>query len=69
VPFLVVLVSNPDEAIQPALASLQQKGIQTLAIFVTPDGTTPPSALTLNSDRLVIRSASPHHWVEVLDTL
>jgi uncharacterized protein (DUF58 family) len=69
VPFLVALIANPDEPTQRALSSLQQKGIQTLAIFITPDGTTPLSALASSGDRLIVRSVSPHNWAEVLDAV
>lgn len=68
-PFLVVLVSKPDEATRRALMALQQRGGQTLAIFITPDGTLPVSALAAGSVRLVVKSASPHNWTEVLSSL
>jgi hypothetical protein len=66
---LVVLVSKPDEATQRALMALQQRGGRTLAIFITPDGTMPVSALAAGSERLVVKSASPDHWIKVLDGL
>jgi uncharacterized protein (DUF58 family) len=68
-PFLVVLVSRPDEATGRALAALQQRGSRTLALFISPDGTVPVSALAAGGERLVVKSASPHSWVEVLNTL
>ena len=67
--FLVVLVSKPDEATQRALTALQQRGGRTLAIFITPDGTLPVSALAAGSERLVVKSASRHNWIGVLDSL
>jgi hypothetical protein len=68
-PFVVVLVSKPDEAISQALVWLQQKGVQTLAIFITPDGTFPTSGLLPAGNGPLIKTVSPHNWTAVLDEL
>jgi uncharacterized protein (DUF58 family) len=68
-PFVVALISHPDEATQRALASLRQKGAKALALFITPDGTTPTAALALNSEGVEIRSVNPNNWAAVFDTL
>ena len=68
-PFVVVLVSNPDEAIYAELAALQKRGIYAVAIFITPDGTTPLPALKLATDKLKIKTTDPHNWVSTLKEL
>jgi uncharacterized protein (DUF58 family) len=66
-PFLVVLISNPNVAITRALTILQQKGTQTLAIFITPDGTIPKQVHISKAIGLEIKSVSPHNWADMLE--
>jgi hypothetical protein len=68
-PFVVVLISHPDQAINQELVSLQRKETQMLAIFITPDGTTPTAALLQNRPALEIKTVSPYNWSTVLDEL
>ncbi len=67
-PFVIVLISNPSGSINQELALLQTKGIQVLAIFITPDGDTSSSILD-HSPGLEIRTVSPHNWPAMLDKL
>jgi uncharacterized protein (DUF58 family) len=67
-PFVIVLISNPNGSINQELALLQTKGVQVLAIFITPDGDTPPVALA-HSSGLEIRTVNPHNWPAMLDKL
>lgn len=67
-PFIIVLISNPGGSIYQELALLQTKGIQVLAIFITPDGDTSPSILD-HSPGLETRTVSPHNWPAMLDKL
>jgi hypothetical protein len=66
-PFLIVLISNPNVAITRALTILQQKGAQTLAIFITPDGAIPKQVHISKAIGLEIKSVSPHNWAELLE--
>lgn len=68
-PFVVLLVSNPTEAIIRELAALPRRDIFTLALFITPDGDLPVAALNLNSERLRVKAISPPNWVETLTQL
>jgi uncharacterized protein (DUF58 family) len=68
-PFLVILISNPNVAISRALMTLQQKGTQTLAIFITPDGAIPEQVHVSKVTGLEVRSVSPHNWAEMLEIL
>ncbi|GAB4419001.1 MAG: hypothetical protein Fur0044_15180 [Anaerolineae bacterium] len=67
--FVVVLISRPHETIIRALAALAQPGRQTLAVFITPDGVLPPPASALKQPGLMVKSVSPHNWVEVVTNL
>ena len=66
-PFLVILISNPQADISRALATLQRKGTQTLAIFITPDGAMPEQIHISKSTGLEIKSVSPHNWADLLE--
>jgi uncharacterized protein (DUF58 family) len=68
-PFLVILISNPNVAVARALTTLQQKGTQSLAIFITPDGAMPEQAHVSKATGLEIQSTSPHNWIEMLEDL
>jgi uncharacterized protein (DUF58 family) len=68
-PFVVVLISHPDEATIKALDTLCNKGTQTLAIFITLDGTTPVSALGLHRAGLEMKTVTQYNWTTVLDEL
>jgi len=68
-PFVVVLISNPDISIGQELALLQRKGIQALAIFITPDRVSPSSAPAQSSEGLEVKTVSPYNWSAVLDEL
>jgi uncharacterized protein (DUF58 family) len=68
-PFVVVLISNPDEAISQQLVSLQRSGTQTLAIFIVPDGVVPVSGLPQGGAGLTIKMVSPHNWAAMLEEL
>jgi hypothetical protein len=66
-PFVVVLVSKPDEAIERELVSLQHKGIQMLAVFITLDGSAPASFLSQSGPGLERRQVDSHNWPAVFD--
>jgi hypothetical protein len=66
-PFVVVLVSKPDEAIDRELVSMQRKGIQTLAVFITPDDSAPASHLSQSGPGLEQRRVNPHNWMAIFD--
>ncbi len=67
--FLVILISRPHEAIIKALSTLSQPTRQTLAIFITPNGALPPTASSLKTAGLEVKSVSPHNWLDVLINL
>jgi hypothetical protein len=67
--FVVALISRPHETIIKRLTTLAQSGRQTLAIFITPDGTLPLIASSLARTSLEVKSVSPHNWVEMLTNL
>lgn len=69
VPFAVVLVSRPEAAAIRELAALGNRGTDALAVFITPDGSLPATALGLGSERLKIKTVSPHNWVEGLQAI
>lgn len=60
-PFVVALVSRPDESISRELLSLQRRGSQILALFITPDGALPPSAPP-GSEGLEIKAVNAERW-------
>ncbi len=67
-PFVVVLISNSaDETLTPELDNLQRKGIQTLAIYITPADT----PLTANKNRpgLDVKTVTPHNWTTLFADL
>ncbi len=68
-PFVVALISNPNEAIIQELELLQRKGTQTLAIFITPDGNMPFPALGKRRAGIEIKTVDPHSWPAMLDKL
>jgi uncharacterized protein (DUF58 family) len=68
-PFCVVLLSHPTADAVRALNMVRQKGSQTLAIFITPDGTIPPELHVSSAAGLEIAGVSPYNWAEVLETL
>jgi hypothetical protein len=68
-PFVVVLVSKPGQAITRALRSLSHRGMHTLAIFITPDRTSPEIPPTHKSADLEIRTVDPYDWVTMLTSL
>lgn len=68
-PFVVILISRPTESIIKALDTLHRKGTNTLAVFITPDGTVPASALAQNRSGLEIKAVSPHNWTTLLSEL
>jgi uncharacterized protein (DUF58 family) len=68
-PFCVVLLSHPTADAVRGLHMLRQKGSQTLAIFITPDGTIPADLHVSSAAGLEIVSVSPYNWAEVLETL
>lgn len=68
-PFVVVLVSRPDELTIKALDTLCNKGTQTLAIFITLDGSIPVSALGHNRAGLEMKTVTQYNWTTVLDEL
>ena len=68
-PFVVVLISRSDEVIIKELDTLHRKGTKTLAVFITPDGTMPVSALGQSRAGLEIKAVSPHNWMEMLSEL
>ncbi len=68
-PFVVVLISRPDEATTQALTALARRGVGALAIFITPDGTMPEAATRLTGAELHVAAASPHNWPELLAEL
>lgn len=63
-PFVVVLVSHPNEATLQALNTLARQGTQTLAFVITPEGTAP--ALPAKTKGLDIITVQPKIWSEVL---
>ena len=65
-PFVVVLISRPDEASIKALDALCNKGVQTLAIFITLDGAMPVSALGKQRAGLTIKTVTQYHWPAML---
>lgn len=65
-PFVVVLISRPDEATAQALTALARRGVSTFAIFITPDGTMPAAAAKLTGTELHMSAVSPHNWPELL---
>ena len=67
--FVVVLVSKPDPAINRELVSLQKRGVQILAIFITPEGSLPPAAVSQEGRGLEQRVVDPHSWTAVFDEL
>lgn len=69
VPFAVVLVSRPNPATQRELAALSKRGIDVLALTISPDGEPPPVAPGFSGSRLKMKSAGPHNWVEMLASL
>ncbi len=68
-PFCVVLLSHPTAEAARALNMVRQKGSQTLAIFITPDGTIPTDLHVSRAAGLEIASVNPYNWAEVLETL
>ncbi|MEW5961436.1 MAG: DUF58 domain-containing protein, partial [Chloroflexota bacterium] len=68
-PFVIVLVSRPDEAIATALSALARQGTRLLAMFITPDGALPEVATGLQSPGLTVRAVGPYDWVDVLGGL
>jgi uncharacterized protein (DUF58 family) len=68
-PFLVILISHPNQAIARALNTVRQKGTQTLAIFITPEGNLPDNIHVSGARGLEIVSVSPYNWEEVLAEL
>ena len=46
-----------------------EQSLFVLALFITPDGSTPVAALNLSDERLRVKSVSPQNWVQVLQTL
>jgi len=67
-PFVVVLVSHPTEAVGRELTALHKKGTQTVAIFITPNGKPPPAA-PAPAEGLVVKTVDPHRWETVLEEL
>jgi uncharacterized protein (DUF58 family) len=65
-PFVVVLISRPDEATAQALTALARRGVGTLAIFITPNGTLPETAAKLTGAELHVAAVSPRNWPELL---
>ena len=65
-PFVVVLISRPDEATAQALTALARRGVGTLAIFITPDGIMPEAAAKPSGAELHVAAVSPHNWPELL---
>jgi uncharacterized protein (DUF58 family) len=68
-PFVAVLVSSPTAATIRELAALPRRGIFTLALFITPDGSLPVQALNLSGERLRVKAISPHSWADTLAQL
>lgn len=64
--FVVALVSRYDEAVGQALLALPQRGVQVLAILITPDGN-PPAHVPLSIPAgLEIKTVSPFNWPALL---
>jgi len=68
-PFLVVLASHPTEPLGRELATLPHRGIQTLALFITPEGTLPAWATALAAPGLEVKPVEPRHWPAALKEL
>ena len=68
-PFLIVLVSRPTPEIAAALANISPKHTQTLAIFITPDGTLADHLQPSPAPRLTSRVVAAARWQEGLETL
>jgi uncharacterized protein (DUF58 family) len=68
-PFCVVLISHPTAETVRGLNMVRQKGSQTLAIFITPNGTIPADLHVSNATGLKTAGVSPYNWAEVLETL
>jgi uncharacterized protein (DUF58 family) len=66
-PFVVALVSRPDEATRRELAALPKRGSHTLALMITPENDlSPPEG---GNEKLRLAGLTPHNWREVLQTL
>jgi hypothetical protein len=61
--FMVVLVSQINEAILKVLQTLPRPGSQALILFITPDGSPPPAFKVAGVE---VKSVSPYNWAEVL---
>ena len=68
-PFIIVLVSNPEISVNQGLMALQRNGTQVLAIFIIPDGVAPSSLPTQTREGLEVKTVSPDNWSMVLDEL
>jgi hypothetical protein len=68
-PFLVVLVSRAYPALAQSLVLLPRRGIQTLVIFITPDGAMPAEVKIASATGLAVKSVSPHNWIALLEEL
>jgi len=65
-PFIIVLVTNPDEKLIKSLQALRQICSQILAIFITPDGDLPTIVKLKSSVGLTVLCVSPHNWENML---
>jgi uncharacterized protein (DUF58 family) len=65
-PFVVVLVSRPDEATTNAVAALARRGTQTLALTITPEAGPVPTGPRLRTARLELKQVNPYNWRDVL---
>jgi uncharacterized protein (DUF58 family) len=68
-PFVVVMVSNPNEATYRELTSLSRRNTRVLALVITPEQDTPPPLPVQRQEGLEIRAVNPRHWQSVFDEL
>jgi uncharacterized protein (DUF58 family) len=68
-PFIVVLISQPNQKTVAELAKLSKRGIYALSIFITPDGRYSGERASPDNERLKLYSVGPHNWVELLKTI
>jgi uncharacterized protein (DUF58 family) len=68
-PFVIVLVSLPDETIVRALGGLARQGTRALAMFITADGALPAVAASLQSPDLTVGAIRSQDWAEGLKNL
>jgi len=68
-PFVVVMVSNPNEATYRELASLSRQNTRILALVITPEQDATPALPSQQQAGLEIRQVNPLNWQAVFDEL